>query len=134
MTPKARTACLLAIWPALAHASACETRASAQPPAIVELYTSEGCSSCPPADRWLSSLKGRDDTIALAFHVDYWDRLGWPDRFATAANTERQQQLSRASGARSTWPRGTGGRCAAILRAPRMSSRWPPRPTAPFTW
>jgi hypothetical protein len=80
-------------------AGGCSATSSAQPPAIVELYTSEGCSSCPPADRWLSSLKGRSDVLALAFHVNYWDRLGWPDRFATAAITQRQHDLQRAAGA-----------------------------------
>ncbi len=81
------------------HASAqsCEAKSTAKPPAVVELYTSEGCSSCPPADRWLSGLKGRDDVLALAFHVNYWDRLGWPDRFANATNTERQRQLQQAA-------------------------------------
>jgi hypothetical protein len=88
---------LAALLPAAALAQTCEARSTAQPPAIVELYTSEGCSSCPPADRWLSTLKGRNDTIALAFHVNYWDRLGWPDRFATAAITERQHQLAQSS-------------------------------------
>jgi hypothetical protein len=78
--------------------AACNAQSSAQPPALVELFTSEGCSSCPPADRWLSTLKGSSDVIALAFHVNYWDRLGWPDRFATPANTERQHQLARTSG------------------------------------
>lgn len=94
-------AALLAVaLPAAAAAeSLCSARSSAQPPAVVELYTSEGCSSCPPADRWLSSFKGRSDVLALAFHVNYWDRLGWPDRFANAVTTERQHQLQRASGA-----------------------------------
>jgi hypothetical protein len=99
--------CLLTLAPALLIAAAapvaaqttCSARSAAVPPAIVELYTSEGCSSCPPADRWLSGLKGRSDVLALAFHVNYWDKLGWPDRFANAANTERQHQLQRASGA-----------------------------------
>ena len=54
---------------------------------VVELYTSEGCNSCPPADRWLSRLKADPTVVALAFHVDYWDRLGWKDRFASAAFT-----------------------------------------------
>jgi hypothetical protein len=67
---------------------------------VVELYTSEGCSSCPPADRWLSTLKTRPDVVALAFHVNYWDQLGWPDRFASAAFTERQRQLMQPSGSR----------------------------------
>jgi hypothetical protein len=66
----------------------------------VELYTSEGCSSCPPADRWLSGLKGRADVVALSFHVDYWDRLGWRDRFAHPDYTRRQSELMRSSGAR----------------------------------
>jgi len=76
----------------------CSLHSTAQPPAVVELYTSEGCSSCPPADRWLSTLKGRSDVIALAFHVNYWDRLGWPDRFATPAITERQHEQAQGSG------------------------------------
>ncbi len=84
-----------------AHAAeSCSARSGATAPIVVELYTSEGCNSCPPADRWLSSLKDRADVLPLAFHVDYWDRLGWKDRFASAAYTERQQQLQRASGAR----------------------------------
>jgi hypothetical protein len=94
----ATLAASLAPVPALAQA-ACSVHSGAQPPAVVELYTSEGCSSCPPADRWVSRLKGRGDVLALAFHVNYWDRLGWPDRFATAATTERQHQLQRAAAA-----------------------------------
>jgi hypothetical protein len=82
-----------------AAAQNCRATSASTPPAIVELYTSEGCSSCPPADRWASQLKGRDGVLVLAFHVNYWDRLGWPDRFATAAITERQHRLQRASGA-----------------------------------
>ncbi|MEO0368344.1 MAG: DUF1223 domain-containing protein [Pseudomonadota bacterium] len=66
---------------------------------LVELYTSEGCSSCPPADRWLSSLKDNDflwrDVIPVAFHVDYWDRLGWSDRFASSKFSARQRQYAR---------------------------------------
>jgi hypothetical protein len=92
-------AALAAPVAAQSAAAMCSARSAAQPPAIVELYTSEGCSSCPPADRWLSAQKGRTDVLALAFHVNYWDRLGWPDRFATAATTERQHLLQRASGA-----------------------------------
>jgi len=63
--------------------------------ALIELYTSEGCSSCPPAERWLNDFVSHPDLfetfIPVAFHVDYWDRLGWPDRFAAAAHTERQR-------------------------------------------
>lgn len=66
---------------------------------VVELYTSEGCSSCPPADRWLSSLKSDPrlfkTLIPMAFHVDYWDDLGWPDRFAQKAFSQRQRTLAQ---------------------------------------
>ncbi len=54
---------------------------------LLELYTSEGCSSCPPADRWLSGLRQDPrlwrQLVPVAFHVDYWDGIGWPDRFAS---------------------------------------------------
>jgi hypothetical protein len=73
----------------------CSARSGPQRTALVELYTSEGCSSCPPADRWLSGLRaagiGADAAIPLAFHVDYWNKLGWPDRFSHAAYSERQR-------------------------------------------
>ncbi|MEP7246278.1 MAG: DUF1223 domain-containing protein [Gammaproteobacteria bacterium] len=65
-----------------------------QRPAIVELYTSEGCSSCPPAERLLEGLAKRPDVLPLAFHVDYWDSLGWRDRFSMKEATERQQSLA----------------------------------------
>jgi hypothetical protein len=58
---------------------------------LVELFTSEGCSSCPPADALLGELARRPDVLALAFHVTYWDRLGWPDRFGDPRFTERQR-------------------------------------------
>jgi hypothetical protein len=65
--------------------------------AVVELYTSEGCSSCPPADYWLSKLvttpRSDLDVLALSFHVDYWDYLGWKDRFSSAEYTRRQRTL-----------------------------------------
>ena len=80
--------------------AACSARSGARVPAVVELYTSEGCSSCPPAERWLGRLAGRDDVIALAFHVDYWDGLGWKDRFAQPQFTRRQDASRRTSGAR----------------------------------
>lgn len=61
---------------------------------LIELFTSEGCSSCPPAERWLNQLKDHPglwrDFVPVAWHVDYWDRLGWPDRFATKKFTARQ--------------------------------------------
>jgi hypothetical protein len=63
-------------------------------PHLVELYTSEGCSSCPPADKWLRGLPS-SDAVALAFHVDYWDALGWRDRFADPRYSARQQAQAR---------------------------------------
>lgn len=59
-------------------------------PAVVELYTSQGCSSCPPADELLARLARRDDVIALALHVDYWDYIGWTDTFGSQTFTDRQ--------------------------------------------
>ncbi|HTL15149.1 MAG TPA: DUF1223 domain-containing protein, partial [Thermomonas sp.] len=73
-------------------AATCATHSDAHAVPLVELYTSEGCSSCPPADRWFARQVGRTDATWLAFHVDYWDSLGWPDRFASAAYTRRQRQ------------------------------------------
>jgi hypothetical protein len=65
---------------------------------LIELFTSQGCSSCPPAEAWLSKLKGEPrlwkDFVPLAFHVDYWDRLGWRDPFASREWTARQYQYS----------------------------------------
>jgi len=93
-----------AIAIAPARAASCTAKSGPQSVPLVELYTSEGCNSCPPADRWLSASFAksapRASGIALAFHVDYWDRLGWKDRFATPAFTQRQQDSMRGSGAR----------------------------------
>lgn len=65
---------------------------------MLELFTSQGCSSCPPADQWLSDLIGREGLwtqyVPLAFHVDYWDYIGWKDRFASPANSARQRQYA----------------------------------------
>jgi hypothetical protein len=66
--------------------------------ALVELYTSEGCSSCPPAEDWLNKLRTAPglwkDLFPISFHVNYWDNLGWPDRFATSAYTQRQRDYA----------------------------------------
>ena len=86
---------------AMADAADCTVSSDAQSRALVELYTSEGCSSCPPADRWLSDLATSGDkrVVPLAFHVSYWDYIGWKDRFADARYTERQRDLAQAQGA-----------------------------------
>ncbi|HEY1313675.1 MAG TPA: DUF1223 domain-containing protein, partial [Steroidobacteraceae bacterium] len=64
-------------------------------PAVVELFTSEGCSSCPPAEAYLGDLARRADVLALAFHVDYWDDLGWRDRFELPEAVQRQRLYAR---------------------------------------
>lgn len=84
--------------PAIAAPQACTARSGSQVVPLVELYTSEGCSSCPPADRWLSAQSSDDSVNWLAFHVDYWDDIGWPDRFASAAYSQRQRARVGAGG------------------------------------
>ncbi len=92
---------LLALGAVTAASAAPTCQATSGPtiPTVVELYTSEGCNSCPPADRWLSAIKPANGVLRAAFHVDYWDRLGWRDRFASADYTARQAQSQRWSGA-----------------------------------
>ena len=94
--------------PGIAHALDCASRIDAKSGSvletIVELYTSEGCDSCPPADKWFSSLDyRRDGVVPLAFHVDYWDYIGWKDRFAKAAFSERQRETVRRQGGRTSY-------------------------------
>jgi len=77
--------------------AACVLDSGPQRMTLVELYTSEGCNSCPPADRWLSSLRSgswQDQIVPLAFHVDYWNQLGWVDRFSKPAFSERQREIA----------------------------------------
>ena len=77
---------------------------------LLELYTSEGCYSCPPADRWLSGLKDDPrlwkEVVPLAFHVDYWDYIGWPDRFASPEYSRRQKTYARKGGVGSVYTPG----------------------------
>ena len=97
------------LWAARPTDGHADDRASADPPArppgvaVLELFTSQGCSSCPPAEKALADLSrdaGREGRpiFALAFHVDYWNRLGWVDTFSDAAYSRRQEQYARAFG------------------------------------
>ena len=96
--------CLGGVLAAPAQAAQCSAQSGAQTTALVELYTSEGCDSCPPADRWLSSLATRGyDTarvVPIALHVDYWDYIGWKDPYAKAAFSARQRKLAQVQRAR----------------------------------
>jgi hypothetical protein len=93
----------LALAAAVLSASPALAGEGSRPRAVVELFTSQGCSSCPPADRLLSELIDRGDVVALSYHVDYWDYLGWRDTLASAENTERQAQYGKAFGIRSVY-------------------------------
>ncbi|HSF63926.1 MAG TPA: DUF1223 domain-containing protein [Paracoccaceae bacterium] len=73
-------------------------QAQGEPGVVVELYTSQGCSSCPPADDFMAVLADEPGVIALALHVDYWDYLGWADAFAQAQFTDRQKAYARSAG------------------------------------
>ncbi len=84
---------------ALAAALAPVAAVAAERPVVVELFTSQGCSSCPPANAYLNELvRDRSDVLALAFHVTYWDRLGWKDPFSMEAATERQARYGHKFG------------------------------------
>jgi hypothetical protein len=80
---------------ALAGNAACSTRSTDARMHVVELYTSEGCDSCPPAEHWMSSLLQHAELVGLEFHVNYWDSGEWNDPFDNAAFTERQRMISR---------------------------------------
>lgn len=101
-------------------APVCAVRSGAQSGALIELYTSEGCSSCPPADRWLAGVATMADPArlsVLAFHVDYWDELGWPDRFAQARFTARQRERVRAGGSTTIYT-------PQVMLSSRLDLRW----------
>jgi hypothetical protein len=98
------------IWLAAGYIFASEPKtfeSSDTQSSLIELYTSEGCSSCPPAEKWLSTLKSNQELwrkiVPLAFHVDYWDHLGWRDRFSKPEFTSRQQRYAAAWGGDSVY-------------------------------
>jgi hypothetical protein len=102
------TAILLPVSKTLAAPVVFESEDS--PAALVELFTSEGCSSCPSAEAWMTGLKSDPDlwkrVVPVAFHVDYWNGLGWVDRYSTAANTARQRQYAATWNADSVYTPG----------------------------
>jgi hypothetical protein len=112
MMPKIFAVSVAATFAALTvneSAASCQANAKsgAQTASVVELYTSEGCDSCPPADKWFSTLRaqpgGAAPVIPLAFHVDYWDYIGWKDRFANARYAERQRGIVAVHGGRTVY-------------------------------
>ncbi|MES2115445.1 MAG: DUF1223 domain-containing protein [Pseudomonadota bacterium] len=99
-------AAALNIGPVLA-AGSCSAHSPAYRVALLELYTSEGCSSCPPADQYVSGLRAAgvapEQAVVLALHVDYWNYIGWKDPFSRAAFTERQRWLTELAGSRTIY-------------------------------
>lgn len=98
---------LVGALPAAWAANSCSARSGDSTTALLELYTSEGCSSCPPADRWLATLPKRgwvpDRVVPLALHVDYWNDLGWEDPYSQKIFSRRQYRLAALTGARAVY-------------------------------
>ena len=135
---KVIAACALVTWAGglFAAESACSASSGDTVAPVIELYTSEGCSSCPPADRWLSGLKASaasGKAVVQAFHVGYWDYIGWVDRFAAPAHTVRQREVAASNQLRGIytpqvvlngkdWPLWQGSKAAlAAKNAARVS-------------
>src|SRR5687767_761241 len=89
--------CLLFVTSHHAVASECSAKSGAATVPLLELFTSEGCSSCPPADKWLSDID-TDKVTPLAFHVDYWNYIGWKDKFSKAEYSNRQRKTAAFGG------------------------------------
>lgn len=109
LTTAAAIAIAVALSMSLAQAATCQATSPKNTIALVELYTSQGCSSCPPADRWLSQLPSRIDSsraVPLALHVGYWDYIGWKDPFAKREFNDRQSQLAALNGNRTRYTPG----------------------------
>lgn len=103
-TPKLMVACALlaGVSATFGMQNQCAARSGPLVTPVLELYTSEGCSSCPPADKWASMLQGKD-IVVQAFHVGYWDSIGWVDRFAAPAHTQRQREIADKNRLRSIY-------------------------------
>ena len=95
-------AALLASFAFAAHAGAGETLKS-KPVGVVELFTSQGCSNCPKADRAIDRLANRNDVVTIAYHVDYWNYLGWEDTLSSKENTDRQYGYAKTLGIRNVF-------------------------------
>ncbi|MBW8816538.1 MAG: DUF1223 domain-containing protein [Caulobacterales bacterium] len=118
----ARLATVLA---AVAGASAAQAQPAPAGPVVVELFTSQGCSSCPPADIAVGKVADRPDVIALSFNVTYWDHLGWKDTFARPEFTDRQIAYARALGDGNPYTPEVvaGGRAAGVGNSPAAVDR-----------
>ena len=136
-TMKRLVACVALLLPGL---TAAQPGPRVTNPIVVELFTSQGCSSCPPADAFLTDLAHtRPDVLALAFHVTYWNRLGWPDPYSLPAATERQRAYAQARADRQVFTpemvvQGQGGLVGsdrdAVMRAIALVASHPtPAPT-----
>src|SRR4051812_43078612 len=97
--------------------------ASAEPRAIIELFTSQGCSSCPPADKLAGELAQDPSLIVMSLPIDYWDYLGWKDTLALAGHTNRQRAYSKARGDREVYTPGRGERRRACARQRQERNR-----------
>jgi hypothetical protein len=97
------SAVVAAAWLIACYVGKLPAAEAAPRPVVIELFTSEGCSSCPPAEAYIGELAARTDALPLAFHVDYWDALGWRDRFELSQATSRQQKYQRTLHLRNTY-------------------------------
>lgn len=105
-----RTASILASILASSLLQAYEFKSEPTASLVVELFTSEGCSSCPPADQWLSKLTENPDLftglVPMAFHIDYWDYIGWKDPYATKEHSRRQRSYAETGAVKSVYTPG----------------------------